>query len=305
MMSSAVEPITVRLGHSPDADDIFMWWPLASQGGRPSVIDTSPFRFQLVAEDIEQLNARSEAGELEITGISMAHYPLISGQYALTTCGSSFGLGYGPKLVSVAPTSLEELRNRGGVIGVAGLRTSGYAVARLLLGEDRFQYVPMPFEEIPLAVERGEIDAGVVIHEGQLTYRASGLHLICDLGEWWEQRSGGPIPLGGNVIRRDLDERWGVGRTTQLATLLHESIAYSMAHREEALSHCLALDGGLQASMDRQKTIDQFVALYVNELTIDLGASGKKAVECLFGEMSRAGFAPDVTDVAFVHPEGV
>ena len=303
MSKVAAEPIHVRLGHSPDADDIFMWWPLAGTGDQPAVIDTAPFCFQLVPADIEELNVRAETGELEVTGISMAHYPAISKDYALTTCGSSFGLGYGPKLVAQEPMSVEELQNHGGVIGVAGMRTSGYAAARLLLGDHNLSYLPMAFEEIPDAVCTGQVDAGVVIHEGQLTYMDSGLHLVSDLGQWWQQHSGGPLPLGGNVIRRDLDERWGPGASARIVSLLRQSIAYSMANRHVALDKCLAFEQGDHQQSDRRQTIDRFVELYVNQLTLDLGDVGRQAIGQLLNEMAGAGFAPAVAEVAFVDPE--
>lgn len=305
MSKEAVETMDVRLGHSPDADDIFMWWPLAGTENQPAVIDTAPFRFELVPADIEELNARAEGGELEITGISMAHYPTISKDYALTTCGSSFGLGYGPKLVSRKPVSVEELQKHGGVIGVAGMRTSGYATARLLLGDHNLSYLPMAFEAIPDAVCTGQVDAGVVIHEGQLTYMDSGLHLVSDLGQWWQQHSGGPLPLGGNVIRRDLEERWGPGSAARIVSLLRQSIAYSMANRQVALDQCLALEQSDQRPSDRRQIIDRFVEMYVNQLTLDLGDTGRQAIEQLLSEMASAGFAPALAEVAFVDPEGI
>ena len=294
-MSERDDRPVLRLGHSPDPDDAFMWWPLLEIGGEGPRLDTGRFRFQAVAEDIESLNRRSERADLEITAMSCAQYPYVRDRYALTSCGASLGDAYGPKLVSKRPMSADDLRSPDVVLAVPGLRTTAFAVVSLLLGGRAFRHEVVPFDEIIGRVAAGEYAAGLVIHEGQLTYEDAGLHLIEDLGAWWSREHGVPLPLGVNAIRRDLEPRHGAGTLGEVTGLLRRSVEYALAHREESLAHALAFARGMAAEV-----ADEFVRLYVNRWTVDFGPSGRGAVRTLLGALHRAGLAPDPGEIAFV-----
>ena len=260
---------TLTIGHSPDPDDAFMWWPL------DGVIDTGRFRFRAVPEDIETLNRRAvEVGDLDITAISMHTYASVHDRYALTSSGASVGDGFGPKIVARQGHDRAWLKTPGLTIAIPGERTTAYLAARLCIGR-AFGFVVMPFETIMGAVADGSVDAGVIIHEGQLTYGESGLSLIADLGAWWKERTGMPLPLGANAVRRDLDGRFGAGTMREVSGILGRSIGHALAHRAEGVAHAGRFARGLP-----DETTDEFISMYVNELTVDLGELGAGAGLC-------------------------
>ena len=276
-----------------------MWWPLLELAGRPPRLETGRFRFEAVAEDIETLNRRSERADLEITALSCAQYPYVKDRYALTACGASLGDACGPKLVSRRPMEAEDLRSPDVVVAVPGLRTTAFAVAGLLVGGGGFRHEVVPFDQIMPRVAAEEYAAGLVIHEGQLTYEDAGLHLIEDLGAWWSGGYGVPLPLGVNAIRRDLERRYGPGTLGQVTERLRRSIDYALAHRAESLAYALRFARGMTAEV-----ADEFVSLYVNRWTVDFGPSGRRAVRALLVALHRAGLAPDAGEVAFVAAAG-
>ncbi len=290
-MPSQPQSIRLRIGHSPDPDDAFMWYPLAPKADGKAHIDTGKYRFEHVLEDIQTLNERSQRGELEITAISIHQYPYVADKYALTTCGSSMGDNYGPMVVAPKPMTLDDLR--GITLAVPGERTTAFLTLSLLLGKGGFKYRVVPFDQILPAVVAGEYEAGLIIHEGQLTYAQSGLELIVDLGKWWTQTHGLPLPLGGNAIRRDL----GQPAMGEICTILLNSIRYALDHRDEAVKYAL----GYARGMDRNLA-DKFVGMYVNKWTLDYGPRGQAAVAKLLGEATAAGLIPDCGDVDFVAP---
>ena len=251
----------IRVAHSPDSDDAFMFFALAK-----GLIDTGELRFEHVLKDIETLNREAFDGTYEVTAVSIHAYAHLDDRYALLGSGASMGDGYGPVLVARAPIAPEDLAAK--KIAIPGRLTS--AALALKMWNPSLQTVTYAFDEIMPAVQSGEVDAGVVIHEGQLTWEDEGFSKIVDLGVWWAEETGGmPLPLGGNVIRRDLGDE----RCTRVAALLKESIQYSLDHREEALDYALDYGRGL----DRDKA-DRFVGMYVNELTVDYGERGRRAV---------------------------
>ena len=291
---------TIRLGHSPDPDDAYMWWPLFERPGESPRVESTSFRFEGVVEDIETLNVRACEGEeseqLEITGISCACYPHIAEQYVITACGASLGDGYGPRLVAREPTALDSLCDGESVIAVPGERTTAFLVTNLMLGKGRFKWKAMPFDEIPEAVASGKFDAGVVIHEGQLTFGDDGLVLVQDLGVWWESETGLPLPLGANVIRRDLDDRYGAGAEQEIVSCLEESLQYSMSHREESIARAQEWARGLDAAITAE-----FVDLYVNRWTLDYGDRGRQAVRELLTRAADAGLVPSCPELEFIN----
>lgn len=282
----------LTLAHSPDPDDAFMWWPLME-----GLVVEPGMVFEAVAADIETLNRRS-AGDpsqlLDITAMSCANAPLVRQRYLVTACGASVGDGYGPKLVSRQSMTLEQLLQGRPRIAVPGMRTTACLALSIMLGKDRFEAVERDFESIEACVAAGEVDAGVVIHEGQLTFARHGLHLVEDLGRWWTQRTGGPLPLGVNAVRRDLDERFGPGTIQRLVQVLDRSVRYAMEHREQGIDRALVFARGL----DRQ-TAGRFVDLYVNRWTLDMGDRGRLAVQRLVEEAERAGMLPHGSGVDF------
>lgn len=269
-----MQRIEVTLGHSPDPDDAFMFYALAEHK-----IDTGGLRFRHVIEDIESLNRRAMSAELDVTAISIHAYSYVLDQYALLASGASMGDGYGPIIIAREPMGLERLRESR--IAVPGKMTTAYLVLRLCLGD--VDSAVMPFDKIMDAVERGQADAGLLIHEGQLTYAERGLEKVLDLGQWWKRETGLPLPLGGNAIKKDLGPEliWKVSR------LLRESIEYGLAHRREAVAHSMKYARG----MGEQLT-DQFVGMYVNRYTLDYGEVGRRAVELLLRRGHEAGIIP-------------
>lgn len=281
-MSIALKEITVA--HSPDSDDAFMFYGLGS-GGVPS----GDLKVNQVLKDIQSLNQDAINGVYEVSAISFAAYPQVADRYALMPCGASMGLNYGPMVVSKKPLSLSDLKNV--KIAIPGLLTTAYLALRLAIGKD-LNVVVVPFDEIIEAVLEGKADAGLIIHEGQLTYSQMGLTKIIDLGEWWFELTGGlPLPLGGNIVRKDL----GVGMMKECTRLLQESIKYSLSHRQEALGYALQFARGLNTPQ-----ADKFVGMYVNDLTVDYGEQGRKALRKLFEMAFEKGVVDRPINVEFV-----
>ncbi len=273
---------TICIAHSPDSDDAFMFYALAK-----GKIDTGEFEFVHKLDDIEALNHVALEGKYEVTAVSIHAYAYLHERYALLTCGASMGEGYGPILVSSVPFSTDQLSEHS--IGVPGERTS--ALLALKLFQPDFEYRVIPFDQIIPSVQRQEVDAGLVIHEGQLTYLGDGLHKVLDVGEWWLKTTGLPLPLGGNVIRRDLGE----DTIHQVSRLIKESIQYGLSHREEALAYALQFGRGLDSGQ-----ADEFVGMYVNDRTLDYGEDGKKAVQLLLDRGHEAGIIPHRVEVDFI-----
>jgi 1,4-dihydroxy-6-naphthoate synthase len=278
----------IRVGHSPDPDDAFMFHALAN-----GKLDTGAYRFTHELVDIETLNRRALAAELELTAVSIHAYAYLSDKYLLCPCGASMGDGYGPMVVARRPMSLDELAGR--TIAVPGTLTTAFLALRLCLGRD-FSHVVVPFDQILAAVAAGQwnampVDAGLIIHEGQLTYADHDLALVVDTGRWWLDETGLPLPLGGNAIRRDL----GPQAIREVNRLLLQSIRYGLAHRQEALDYAQQYGRDL----DRAKA-DQFVGMYVNDWTIDFGPRGRLAVSELLARGHRAGVIPKLVVPEFV-----
>jgi len=279
----------IRVGHSPDPDDAFMFHALANEH-----LDTGPYQFTHELVDIETLNQRAFTGELELTAISIHAYAFLHDKYALCSCGASMGEGYGPMVVARESCSIEDLKTK--TIAVPGKLTSAFLGLRLCLGQD-FDHVLVPFDEILTAVESGEyegqkIDAGLIIHEGQLTYGDQNLKLIVDLGVWWDELTGGlPLPLGANAIRKDLGQQ----TIREVQQLLHASIKYGLDHRQEALDYALQYGRDL----DQQKA-DKFVGMYVNDLTLDFGPKGREAVALFLKMGHEQGILPELIVPEFV-----
>jgi len=274
---------TLTLGHSPDPDDAFMFYGLAA-----GKVDAGAWAFEHVLQDIQTLNDRAMKGELDITAISIHAYPYVADKYALTAWGSSMGDGYGPMVVAREPMSIERLR--GLKIAIPGKMTTAYLALNLLLGADTFSPTVVMFDEILGQVADGRVDAGLIIHEGQLTYANHDLHMIVDLGAWFKEQTGLPLPLGGNCIRRDLG-----GAMEEITAILKRSIEYGLAHRDEAVAHALqyARDMGHDLA-------DQFVGMYVNEWTVDYGEVGRRAMRELLNRGHAAGLIPQVKSIDFV-----
>jgi 1,4-dihydroxy-6-naphthoate synthase len=272
----------IRVAHSPDSDDAFMFYALAA-----GKIDTDGITYEHELQDIETLNRRAMRGELEVTAVSIHAYAYLADRYALLPHGSSMGDRYGPRLVARTLRSGESLA--GTRIAIPGTLTTAYLA--LKLWQPNFVPVPTPFDEIEDVVERGEVDAGLLIHEGQLTFQDRGLHLVADMGEWWFQETGLPLPLGGNVIRKDL----GAELIATISRHLRASIAYGLEHRANALEHAMQYARGL----DPQRA-DTFVGMYVNEWTLDYGERGRDAVRLLLDEGYKAGIIPHPVVVEFV-----
>jgi 1,4-dihydroxy-6-naphthoate synthase len=272
----------IRLGHSPDPDDAFMFWALAEER-----IDTRGFEFEHVLRDIQTLNEWALEGRLEVTALSLHSYPFVQERYVLLPHGASMGSGYGPIVVAPEKLTREEL---GEVeIVVPGTMTTAFLVLRLFLGD--FSYRVMPFDEILGEVSSGRAAAGLLIHEGQLTYASEGLEKCVDLGEWWLLETGLPLPLGVNVARRDLGE----DRLEALSGVLRESIQAGLDNRREAMRYALRFGRGLDDEL-----ADRFVGMYVNELTCDYGEEGRQAVEELLRRGEQIGAFPEPIRVEFV-----
>jgi 1,4-dihydroxy-6-naphthoate synthase len=275
----------IHVAHSPDSDDAFMFYALAE-----GKIDTGDLRYVHELSDIESLNQRARRAELEVTAVSIHAYAYIWREYALLGSGSSMGDGYGPRLVSTkAPPSDPRAALRGQRIAVPGLLTTAYLALRLF--QPDFDGVVMPFDSVEDAVHAGEVDAGLLIHEGQLTYADTGLHLWADLGAWWLQDTGLPLPLGGNAVRRDL----GREVIEQIGRDLRASIVYALEHRAPALAHASRYNRGIG-----QERTDTFVGMYVNQWTVDYGPRGRAAVQELLDRGHYSGLIPERVTVDFV-----
>ena len=273
---------TIHVAHSPDSDDAFMFYALAA-----GKIDTEGLTYVHELQDIETLNHRAMRGELEVTAVSIHAYAYLSDRYALLPHGASMGDRYGPRLVARMPMSREEIRGKR--IAIPGMLTSAYLALRMF--EPEFEAVVTPFDQIEDAVIQGKADLGLLIHEGQLTFADQGLHLLQDLGEWWFEETGLPLPLGGNVIRKDL----GMDLTKKISRHLHDSIAYGLDHRMAALDHSMQYARGL----DRSKA-DTFVGMYVNDWTLDYGERGRRAVRDFLDRGVQAGLITKPVTVEFV-----
>ena len=279
----------IRVGHSPDPDDAFMFHALTN-----GHVDTGKYKFTHELVDIETLNQRAFSGELELTAISIHAYAFLHDKYAICSCGASMGDGYGPMVITREPTSLDDLKSKR--IAVPGKLTSAFLALRLCLGQE-FDFVLVPFDEIIAAVTAGSyhgeaIDAGLIIHEGQLTYADSGLQLVVDLGVWWQELTGGlPLPLGANGIRKDLGEE----TIQEVQTLLHASIQYGLDHRQEALDYALQYGRDLN-----QEKADKFVGMYVNDWTLDFGPKGREAVTRFLTMGHEQGILPELIVPEFV-----
>lgn len=276
--------IPIRVGHSPDPDDAFMFYALARD-----LIDTGRYRYTHEMADIETLNRRALAGELEVSAISIHSYPYVRDKYALLACGCSMGDGYGPMVITKKPMSLADLRGK--TIAIPGERTTAFLALMLCLGRGTFKHKVVMFDEIPDAVVRGEVDAGLIIHEAQLTYQRLGLHKVVDVAEWWGGETDLPLPLGGNVVLRSLGEKG----MHDVARQLRAAIEYGLAHRKEAIDYALQFGRGLDTALT-----DRFVEMYVNKWTVDYGERGRKAVRELLTRAHREGIVPDPGEIEFI-----
>jgi 1,4-dihydroxy-6-naphthoate synthase len=295
------------LGHSPDPDDAFMFYAMAQ-----NKIDLRGYRFEHQLEDIQTLNERAVRGELHISAISIHAYAYVAHKYALLPCGASMGNGYGPIIVRKRPTpnSVKERGSHGALrsqptrsnedavvrefligkkIAVPGKTTSAFLALQLFLGE--FDYVVVPFDQIFDAVRTGRADVGLIIHEGQLTYAKSGFERIVDLGSWWKAQTGLPLPLGGNVVRKDIPKPV----RHDLSEIIRQSIDYGLAHRDEAVRHSLAYARDMDA-----KLAGKFIGMYVNEFTRDYGEVGRDAIRKFLAEAHNKGYTDAPIEVEFV-----
>jgi 1,4-dihydroxy-6-naphthoate synthase len=283
------------LGHSPDPDDAFMFYAMAE-----NKIDLRGYRFDHRLEDIQTLNERARRGELHISAISIHAYAYVAENYALLPCGASMGDGYGPLVIRKHPTpnvqrstpnqeddARESLRS--GTIAVPGKMTSAFLALQLFLGE--FKFMVVPFDEIFDAVESGPADAGLIIHEGQLTYARSGFEKIVDLGEWWKRETGLPLPLGGNVVRKDIP----TSVRHDLGEIIRESIDYGLTHREEAVAYSLAYARDMNAQL-----ASKFIGMYVNEFTRDYGEIGRTAIRKFLSDGFEKGYIGFPIELEFV-----
>lgn len=283
---------TIQVAHSPDSDDAFMFYALAE-----GKIDTGELRYEHELCDIETLNQRARHKELDVSAVSIHAYAYIANDYALLSSGSSMGDGYGPRLVARSAPPADRLTGsvtvraaaKGKRIAVPGLLTTAYLSLRLW--QPDFEVVVLPFDQIEAAVHRGDVELGLLIHEGQLTYADDGLHLWADMGEWWLSETGLPLPLGGNVVRRDL----GREVVEQVARDLRDSIVYSLEHRADALAHAAQFNRGIS-----EARTDEFVGMYVNQWTVDYGERGRAAVRLLLERAAEAGIIPTRVDVEFI-----
>jgi len=272
----------LTLGHSPDPDDAFMFYALAK-----GKIPTGGLEFRHELQDIEALNQRALRGDLDVTAISVHAYAYVLERYAILPCGASMGEGYGPVVVAldeIAPADLP-----GKIIAIPGTMTSACLALRMAVGDFPFRVIP--FDRILQAVQDRQVGAGLIIHEGQLTYADRGLKKVLDLGEWWQGLTGLPLPLGCNVIRKDL----GPALIGRVSRLLKQSILYALSHRKEAVEHSLQWARDMGADL-----ADRFVAMYVNELTVDYGPRGRKAVAVFLQRGHEAGILPNPVNLEFV-----
>ena len=272
----------LSLAHSPDSDDAFMFYGLAR-----GKVPTGGLEITHVLEDIQTLNEEARVGRHEVTAISFHAWPHVAETYALMPCGGSIGDGYGPLLVARAPLRPADVRGR--LVAVPGLLTTAYLALRLFAPEAETRVVP--FDRILDEVREGRADLGLVIHEGQLTFGGHGLHKVLDLGAWWKDETGLPLPLGGNAVRRDLGDEM-MGRLTRI---VRETVRYSLAHRAEALEYAMSFARGMDP-----RVADRFVGMWVNEMTIDCGERGRRAVQALIDRGHAAGVIPRAVRADFV-----
>jgi 5,8-dihydroxy-2-naphthoate synthase len=300
MTKSPIETFT--LGHSPDPDDAFMFYAMAK-----NKIDLRGYRFEHRLEDIQTLNERAQRGELHISAISIHAYAYVADKYALLPCGASMGDGYGPLVIRKIPTPNSDKSRAGvqrstpnqegdprdslrsGTIAVPGKMTSAFLALQLFLGE--FNFLVVPFDKIFDAVESGRADAGLIIHEGQLTYARSGFEKIVDLGEWWKLKTGLPLPLGGNVVRKDIP----LSVRRDISEIIRESIDYGLAHRDEAVAYSLAYARDMNSQL-----ASQFIGMYVNEFTRDYGDIGRAAIRKFLTDAHENRYIDTQIEVEFV-----
>jgi 1,4-dihydroxy-6-naphthoate synthase len=292
--STTGSPEIFTLGHSPDPDDAFMFYAMAD-----NKIDLRGYRFEHRLEDIQTLNERAIRGQPHISAISIHAYAYVAGKYALLPCGASMGDGYGPLVIEKSSTLnaqrprpndddlRESLRRR--VIAVPGTMTSAFLALKLYLGE--FNYVVVPFDQIFQALRSGRADAGLIIHEGQLTYAHSGFAKLIDLGEWWKHRTGLPLPLGGNVLRRDIP----ADVQSDLGAILRESIEFGLAHRAEAVQHSMPYARDMTSDL-----ASKFIGMYVNDFTRDYGEVGREAIQRFLAEAFERGYVDREISIDFV-----
>jgi 1,4-dihydroxy-6-naphthoate synthase len=281
-MTNATATQTISVAHSPDSDDAFMFYALAT-----NKLDTGELHFTHVLEDIQSLNEKAMRGEYDVTAISFHAYAYVADKYALLPHGASIGDNYGPIVVArepLSPDKIAELK-----IAVPGTLTSAFLALRIF--NPGFEYEVVPFDQIIEAVQDKRCDAGLLIHEGQLFYESKGLHKVLDLGEWWNERTQLPLPMGGNAIRRDL----GAETKARVSYFLRESIRYSLEHREDALAYAMQFARDMDTHL-----ADRFVAMWVNELTLDYTERGREAVRRLLAEGFERGIIPHRVEVDFV-----
>jgi 1,4-dihydroxy-6-naphthoate synthase len=276
------EPREIKLAHSPDSDDAFMFYALATHK-----LSTPGYKFTHILSDIQSLNEAALTETYDVTAVSFAAYPSLRDKYVLLDCGASFGEGYGPIVVSSKSLKPQDLKGKR--IGVPGLKTSAYLTMKLF--EPDFEAVVMPFDKIMEAVKNEMVEAGLLIHEGQLFFPQLGLHRIVDLGVWWQERTGMPLPLGGNAVRRSLGP--DIGRL--ISRTIRDSVSYGLEHREEALNYAMQF----AREMDTELA-DKFVGMYVNKWTLGYGEKGKKAVRDLIERGTAAGLLPGPPTVEFL-----
>jgi len=279
------------LGHSPDPDDAFMFYAMAK-----NKIDLRGYRFEHVIEEIQRLNERALRGELDISAVSIHAFAYLSDRYALLPCGASMGDGYGPMVVATETNGLDTSSDdairewlRGRKIAVPGRMTSAFLALRLYLGD--FENVVVPFDQIFEAVKTGKADAGLIIHEGQLIYRRSGLRKVVDLGEQWKQETGLPLPLGGNVVRKDIP----LPVQRDLLAIMRESIAYGLEHRDAAVDHSMPYARDMDTNL-----AGKFIGMYVNDYTRDYGESGRQAIREFLNRASDRGYIDKAPTIEFV-----
>jgi 1,4-dihydroxy-6-naphthoate synthase len=276
------EPVEIKLAHSPDSDDAFMFYALATHK-----LATPGYKYSHTLFDIQSLNEAALTETYDVTAISFAAYPALRDKYVLLDCGASFGEGYGPIVVSTKSLKPQELAGKR--IGVPGVKTTAYLTLKLF--EPNFEPVVMPFDKIIDAVQNNLVEAGLLIHEGQLFFPAKGLHKVIDLGIWWQEQTGFPLPLGGNAVRRALGPK--IGR--QIAKNIRDSVSYGLEHREEALNYAMQFAREMDAEL-----ADKFVGMYVNKWTLGYGEKGKQAVKELIVRGTKAGLLPAPPTVEFL-----
>lgn len=276
------ETRTITVAHSPDSDDAFMFYGLAT-----NKLETEGLKFEHTLKDIQSLNEDAKNGVFDVTAISFHAYAYVADKYALLPHGASIGDKYGPIVVSKEQRSADEIGSM--KIAIPGELTSAFLALRIFNPD--FEYVVYPFDEIIEAVQKDKVDAGLLIHEGQLFYNQMGLNKVLDLGEWWFDKTGLPLPMGGNVIRRDL----GKDLMKQVSKHLHASIVYSMENREDALAYAMQFARDMQPEL-----ADRFVAMWVNDLTLDYGDRGREAVKRLMAEGHKRGIIPHKVKIDFV-----